>query len=71
LDPLRLPKQYLKVAKRKIPPTLGDKYREVVVSCLDGLEKDEGDHKIDNVDTVVAGLAYIDQVMEKLNAIEL
>jgi hypothetical protein len=70
LDPIRLRKQYLKVAKRKIPPTLGDKYREVVVSCLDGLEK-EGDHKIDGVDTVVAGLAYIDQVMEKLNEIEL
>jgi hypothetical protein len=71
LDPGRLRKQYLKVATRKIPPTLGDKYRDVVVSCLNDFEKEEGYHKVDGTDTVVAGLAYIDHVMEKINEIEL
>jgi hypothetical protein len=70
LDPARLKKQYLKLAKRRIPPTLGDKYRDVVLSCLEGL-KDEAGLEHENGSSVNTGLAYIDQVMERLYEIEL
>jgi hypothetical protein len=73
LDPARLKKQYTKLAKRRIPPTLGDKYRDVVVSCLEGLKDGaSADQKVQgDASGVDVGLAYIDQVMERLYDIEM
>lgn len=71
LDPARLRKQYVRLAKRRIPPTLGDKYRDVVLSCLEGFKDEAGVEVGTDGDAHSTGLAYIDQVMERLYGIEL
>lgn len=66
MPPDKLKEQYLRLAKKKIPPVLGTSYYEVVVSCLEGLPNEDGtlQHSIATSDS-----SYIQQVVEKLEEI--
>ena len=68
LTPDNLKKQYVRLAKKKIPPLLGTSYCEVVVSCLEGLP--DVDATAQN-SAAMSGSAYVEQVMEKLEEINL
>lgn len=66
MPPDKLKEQYLRLAKKKIPPILGTSYYEVVVSCLEGLPDEDGtlQHSM-----AISDSSYIQQVMEMLEQI--
>ncbi|EXJ92139.1 hypothetical protein A1O3_00689 [Capronia epimyces CBS 606.96] len=63
--------QYKDLAQKQIPPKFGTKYKDVVLACLDGLENGEEQRKLQDADGIVVGVAYIEQVMDRLDQIEL
>ena len=69
--PEGLQTRYLSIAKSQIPRVLGDKYRDVVVSCLEGLRDEEDGGLLNDQDGVVGGAAYISQIMGRLEEISL
>lgn len=66
-----LQRELVALAQTRIPRHLGAKYRDVVVACLKGLEEEEDNHQLDDADGIVAGMAYITQVLGKLEDISL
>lgn len=62
---------YLKLAHAMVPRAIGNKYRDVVVSCLGGLENEERGGLLEDQDGIVVGSAYISQIMGKLEEISL
>ncbi|MCJ1229283.1 hypothetical protein MMC12_005948 [Toensbergia leucococca] len=64
-DPLKL----LMQLTRRVPLLLGDKYRDAVVACLTELKEQIEDHQLDDADGIVVGMAFIAQVIEKLEKI--
>jgi len=71
LPPGDLQRVFLTKAQSQIPRHLGAKYKEAVVACLKGLEEEEENHLLDDRDGIVVGLAYITQVLGKLEEISL
>lgn len=65
-----LPKILMQLTKR-IPILLGNKYRDVVVSCLQELEDERTSQLLNDENGIVVGMAYIEQVMNKLEEISL
>lgn len=53
----------------RLPIQVGDKYRDIVVSCLKGLKEEEDRRDLDDEDGIVIGSAYMVQVMSKLEKI--
>ncbi|MCJ1351736.1 MAG: hypothetical protein MMC33_001720 [Icmadophila ericetorum] len=68
LAPELLQKKYLEFARSQIPRNMGNKYLDVVVSCLEGLKNEEEGGLLNDQDGIVIGLrlAYISQIMGKL-----
>lgn len=71
LAPNRLHGKFEELARRRIPPTLGNKYLDVVISCLTGLKEEEDKRGLEDEDEIVMGTAYITQIMSKLEGISL
>jgi hypothetical protein len=71
LPPESLKNKYLEIAKSLIPRNMGDKYRDVVVSCVEGLKNEEEGGLLNDQDGIVVGLAYISQIMGKLEEISM
>lgn len=73
LSPNDLRKRFIEQAGKRIPPTLGNKYHDVVVSCLTGLAKEEEGHQLsdDDNEDIIMGTAYITHIMSKLEDISL
>jgi hypothetical protein len=61
--------RYLEIARSHAHRVFGDRYRNVVVSCLEGLEDEEKGGILDDQDGVIVGSAYISQIMTKLEDI--
>jgi len=56
-----------KVASYYLPRKVGQKYADVVVACLKGLDDTEGDVKLEcNKDSVELGFRYIDRIIRGL-----
>jgi hypothetical protein len=70
-SPERLQTRYIEIAKSQVPRILGDKYRDVVVSCLEGLRDEEEGGLLNDQDGIVVGSAYITQIMSRLEEISL
>lgn len=66
--PENLKRQYIRLAKRRIPPLLGTNYCEVVISCLEGLPNEDGTAQDS---ALMSGSAYVEQVMGKLEKLNL
>ncbi|ERF74537.1 hypothetical protein EPUS_08948 [Endocarpon pusillum Z07020] len=66
LTPDKLKEQYLRLAKKRIPPVLGTRYCEVVVSCLEGLPDEDGTLP---PSIATSDSSYIQQVIGKLEEI--
>ncbi|KAK5695725.1 hypothetical protein LTR17_024449 [Elasticomyces elasticus] len=71
LDPESLRKKYIEMARSQIPRVIGDKYKDVVVSCLEGLKDEEDNRLLEDGDGIVIGSAYISQLMSKLEEISI
>ncbi|KAF8539318.1 hypothetical protein BDD12DRAFT_882701 [Trichophaea hybrida] len=71
LPPNDLQRVFVAMAQSQIPRYLGAKYKDAVVACLKGLEEEEENHLLDDRDGIVVGLAYITQVLGKLEEISL
>jgi hypothetical protein len=71
LPPELLKDKYLEFARSQIPRTMGNRYLDVVVSCLKGLENEEEGGLLNDQDGIVVGLAYISQIMGKLEEISM
>jgi Protein tyrosine and serine/threonine kinase len=69
LAPEALQNEYIRIANSQIPRLLGKRYRDAVVACLTGLKDEEKGHLLDDKDGFVVGLAYITQVMRKIEDI--
>jgi hypothetical protein len=69
--PKGLKTRYLKFASSQAHLVFGDKYRNVVVSCLEELKDEEKGGILDDQDGIVVGSAYISQMMTKLKDISL
>ncbi|KAK5731512.1 hypothetical protein LTR17_011310 [Elasticomyces elasticus] len=67
--PEGLKERFVHLARSRIPRYMGDRYRDVVLSCLQGLEDEEKGGLLDDEDGIVAGSAYISQVIAKLEDI--
>jgi len=70
-EPGKLKDKYLQIAKSQIPRTLGNKYRDVAVSCLEGLKTEEEEGLLNDQDGIVVGSAYISQIIGKLEEISM
>ncbi|GIZ43254.1 hypothetical protein CKM354_000648600 [Cercospora kikuchii] len=61
------------LAKRRLPPIMGNTYTEVVVDCLTCLDADNDEYEeiseVEDQDGVVVGVKFINQVLLKLNEI--
>ena len=68
LSPDDLKKQYLRLAQKRIPPTLGTVYYELVESCLEGIPDNDGTRHDAKASV---GSSYMEQVMNKLEDINL
>jgi hypothetical protein len=68
-------KDYLvKMAKERLPQRMGDRYAEVVETCLTCLDKGNnefGDDYDDDPDGIHVGISYIENILGKLNAISI
>ena len=68
-------KEYLaKMARETLPQRMGDRYAEVVETCLTCLDKENnefGDDYEDDPDGIHVGVSYIEKVLAKLNAISI
>ena len=62
---------YLMLAHSLLPRAIGNKYRDVVISCLEGLQSEEQGGLLNDQDGIVVGSAYISQIMGKLEEIAL
>jgi hypothetical protein len=62
---------YLMLARSLLPRAIGNKYRDVVISCLEGLQSEEQGGLLNDQDGIVVGSAYISQIMGKLEEIAL
>ena len=71
LPPEELRQRYLKLAKSLVPRTIGTKYAEIVVSCLEGLQDEEKGGLLNDEDGLVIETAYVAQVLSKLEEISL
>ncbi len=71
LEPEKMREKYIELAKYYVPRCIGDKYRDVVVSCLEGLKDEEESRLLDDRDGIVVGSAYISQIMSKLEDISI
>jgi hypothetical protein len=71
LEPETLRKTYIDLSKSLVPRYVGDKYRDVVVSCLEGLRDEEENGQLADQDDIIVGSAYISQVMSKLEEISM
>jgi len=71
LPPECLKDRYLEFARSQIPRTMGNKYLDVVVSCLEGLKNEEEEGLLNDQDGIFVGLAYISQIMGKLEEISM
>ncbi|KAK0257831.1 hypothetical protein LTR91_017105 [Friedmanniomyces endolithicus] len=71
LEPEKLREKFIELAKYYIPRCIGDKYRDVVVSCLEGLKDEEESRLLEDRDGIVIGSAYISQIMSKLEDISI
>jgi hypothetical protein len=69
--PQGLKARYLEIARSHAHRVFGDKYRDVVISCLEGLEDEEKGGILDDQDGIVVGSAYMSQIMTKLEGISL
>ena len=69
--PEGLQERYLEIARSQVPRVFGDKYRDVVISCLEGLRDEEEGGLLDDQDGIIVGSAYISQIMTKLEEISL
>lgn len=69
LDPESLRQRYCNIAKSLIPRHMGNKYRDVVISCLEGLRDEEEGGLLKDQDGVIVGSAYISQIMSRLEEI--
>lgn len=65
-----LPKVLMQLTKR-VPMLLGNKYRDVVVSCLRELEDKRASQLLDDENGIVVGMAYVEQVLSKQEEISL
>ena len=61
----------IKLAKTYIPRYLGQKYTDAVVTCLTSLEQDWQTGGLEDQDGVIVGLAYVTQVLKRLEEIVL
>ena len=68
LEPDNLKRQYIRLAKKQIPPNLGSNYYELVEACLDGLADEDG---TPHDSKVALGSSYMEQVVAKLEEINL
>jgi len=57
------------LATRNVPRTMGDKYKEVVLSCLNELKTEEDNGLLIDQDGIVNSVAYITKVMGALEDI--
>ncbi|KAK0941528.1 hypothetical protein LTR29_006907 [Friedmanniomyces endolithicus] len=71
LEPEKMREKYIELAKYYVPRCIGDKYRDVVVSCLEGLKDEEESRLLDDRDGIVIGSAYISQIMSKFEDISM
>ena len=64
--PPAIKKMLLDIAKRKLPGCMGDRYTEVVVTCLTCLDEDNPDFgdpsDFEDDDGVLVGVRYIEKV---------
>lgn len=64
-EPLKL----LMQLSRRVPLLLGDRYRDAVVACLTELREENKEHQLEDADGIVVGMAFIAQVIGKLEKI--
>lgn len=68
-SPTQLQQLFIDAAKVDIPRALGQKYSDAVVACLTGLKAEKDAGILKDQDDVVVGLAFITQVVRKLEEI--
>jgi hypothetical protein len=71
LPPELLKDKYFEFARSQISRIMGNRYLDVVVSCLKGLENEEERGLLNDQDGIVVGLAYISQIIGKLKEISM
>ncbi|KAK3373663.1 hypothetical protein B0T24DRAFT_679075 [Lasiosphaeria ovina] len=69
--PEELRDQYLLLATRYVPRLMGQKFADVIVSCLNGLKDKAGTSALEDLDGIVVGSAYLTHIIRKLEQISL
>lgn len=69
--PKELKKVYLNLASGAISRSMGQKYSDVVKTCLSGLEHKVEDKSLEDVDGIVVGTTYITEIIMGLEDIRL
>ncbi|RTE84423.1 hypothetical protein BHE90_000964 [Fusarium euwallaceae] len=68
--PGQLKKTYISLAAGAVPRKMGQKYADIVMACLTGLESEQGDLKrLEDEDGIVVGTRYMVEVISKLEEI--
>ncbi|RSL81669.1 hypothetical protein CEP52_017147 [Fusarium oligoseptatum] len=68
--PEQLKKTYISLAAGAVPRKMGQKYADIVMACLTGLESEQGDLKrLEDEDGIVVGTRYMVEVISKLEEI--
>ncbi|KAL9488669.1 hypothetical protein ACSS6W_000946 [Trichoderma asperelloides] len=66
-----LRKELVNVATKRLPRLMGEKYSEIVVSCLEVCDKNFGDATAADSDGFIVGVRYIEHVLAKLEEISI
>ncbi|KAJ4245101.1 hypothetical protein NW757_010111 [Fusarium falciforme] len=68
--PEQLKKTYISLAAGAVPRKMGQKYADIAMACLTGLESEQGDLKrLEDEDGIVVGTRYMVEVISKLEEI--
>ncbi|KAI9890884.1 MAG: hypothetical protein M1814_003523 [Vezdaea aestivalis] len=68
-DPEELKRMYIILAKGTVPRLMGQRYADVVLLCLSGLEDEELEGKLKDMDGIVVGTVYITKIFRQLEEI--
>lgn len=71
LSPEDLKERYIKLARSLVPGHIGTKFADIFVFCLESLQDEEKGGLFSGEDGLIIEMAYVAQVLSKLEEISL